>query len=107
MISTFGQDGVIGPGFILLPETIKHLDKIYEIIIFKILDIKQRRHNNPWKMGNEKVSPINISAWKSLYFSFVFERYSSGFRILGQEGFFLCLFESSTFKILSSSLPEL
>ena len=47
MISTFGQDGVIGPGFILLPETIKHLDKIYEIIIFKILDIKQRRHNNP------------------------------------------------------------
>lgn len=47
MISTCGQDGVIGPGFILLPETIKHLDKIYEIIIFKILDIKQRRHNNP------------------------------------------------------------
>lgn len=88
MISTCGQDGVTGPGFILLPETIKHLDKIYEITIFKILDIKQRRHNNPWKMRNEQVTPINISAWKSLYFSFVFERYSSGFRILGQEGFF-------------------
>ena len=29
MISTSGQDGVIGTGFTLLPETMKELDKKY------------------------------------------------------------------------------
>lgn len=40
-VPSSGQDGVMGTGFTLLPETTKTSDKIYETMNFKTLDFRQ------------------------------------------------------------------
>lgn len=40
------QDGVIGTGFTLLPETAKKQDRIFETIVFHTLDLGQHRQRS-------------------------------------------------------------
>lgn len=53
MIYVSSQDGITETGFTIPSEIIEKLDKIYETIVLKTLDIRQQRTVIcPWEMGH-------------------------------------------------------